>query len=70
NAAGAVIRSDPTGRAGTDVGDVLTSFTNFHISKHSDILIQYSHVYSGDFIKRTGSPLSPDFFYMQYTYRW
>jgi hypothetical protein len=37
---------------------------------HSDILVQYSHLYSGTFIKETGSPLSPDFFYVQYTFRW
>jgi hypothetical protein len=70
NAAKMPIRADPTGRAGTDVGDVLTFWTNFHLGFHSDILLQYSHLYSGEFIKHTGSPLSPDFFYAQYTFRW
>jgi len=70
NAAGAVERVDPTGKAGTDVGDILTIYTNFHLGMHSDILVQYSHLYAGTFIKDTGSPLSPDFFYVQYTFRW
>lgn len=69
NAAGAVERVDPTGKAGTDVGDVLTGIVNFHLSQHSDFMIQYSHFNSGEFIERTGSPLSPDFVFLQYTFR-
>jgi Alginate export len=70
SAASTVERVDPTGRAGTDVGDILTILTNFHLSRHSDVLVQYSHLYAGEFIKHTGSPLSPDFFYLQYIFRW
>ena len=69
NAAGAVERVDPTGKSGTDVGDVLTGIVNFHLSMHSDVLLQYSHFYSGEFIRNTGSGLAPDFFYLQYTFR-
>jgi hypothetical protein len=43
---------------------------NFHLSMHSDLELQYSHFDSGTFIKETGSPLSPNFFYLQYTFRW
>ncbi len=70
NAAGAVERVDPTGKSGTDVGDVLTGIANFHLSMHSDILLQYSHLYSGAYIRNTGSGFSPDFFFLQYTFRW
>jgi hypothetical protein len=70
NAAGAVERSDPTGRAGTDVGEVVTTYTNFHLSAHSDLLFQYSHLSAGSFIQRTGPGGSPDEFYMQYSFRW
>ncbi len=70
SASGAVERSSPTGRAGTDVGEVFTTYTNFHLSMHSDLLFQYSHLSAGDFIKRTGPGGSPDEFYMQYTFRW
>jgi hypothetical protein len=70
NAAGAVERVDPTGKAGTDVGNVVTGVVNFHLSMHSDLELQYSRFDSGSFIKSTGSPLSPDLFYLQYTFRW
>ena len=32
-------------------------------------MIQYSHFNSGEFIEHTGSPLSPDFVFLQYTFR-
>jgi hypothetical protein len=67
---GSVLRKDPTGRAGTDVGQELDLLLNFHLTNHQDVLLGYSHLYSGPFIKQTGSPLSPDYFYAQYTYRW
>jgi hypothetical protein len=70
NAAGAPIRRDPTGRAGTDVGDEIDYITNFHLSMHQDILVGYSKLYSGAFIRRTGPPGSPEYFYIQYSYRW
>jgi Alginate export len=70
SAAGTVERSDPTGKAGTDVGEVITGYVNFHLSMHSDLLLQYSHLSAGDFIKRTGSGLSPDQVYVQYSFRW
>ena len=43
---------------------------NFHLTKHSDVYVNYSHLYAGDFIKRTGSPRSPDYLYLQYSFRW
>ncbi len=59
-----------TGAAGTDVGQVFTGIVNFHLSQHSDVEFQYSHLDSGKFIERTGSPLSPDFLFLQYTFRY
>ncbi len=70
NAAGAVERTSATGAAGTDVGQVFTGIVNFHLSQHSDVQFQYSHLDSGKFIERTGSPLSPDFLFLQYTFRY
>ncbi len=70
NSAGVPIRRDPTGAAGNDVGDILTSIVNFHIDNHQDVLIQYSHLYAGQFIRGTGNPRSPDYTYVQYCYRW
>lgn len=70
NAAGTPIRRDPTGRAGTDVGDEIDYTTNFHLSIHQDVLVGYSKLFAGAFTRRTGSPLSPEYFYIQYSYRW
>jgi hypothetical protein len=70
NAAGVAIRRDPTGRAGTDVGDELDLLLNFHLSVRQDILLGYSKLYAGQFIKHTGPGGSPDLFYLQYSFRW
>jgi hypothetical protein len=70
NAGGTVLRRDPTGRAGTDVGDELDFITNLHLSQHQDILLGYSKFFAGNFIRATGASLSPDFFYAQYCFKW
>jgi hypothetical protein len=43
---------------------------NFHLGNHSDVFVQYSHLYAGDFIQQTGPPGSPDYLYLMYTFRW
>jgi hypothetical protein len=70
NSAGVPIRLDPTGRAGTNVGDEINFVVNFHLGNHSDVFVQYSHLYAGDFIQQTGPPGSPDYLYLMYTFRW
>jgi hypothetical protein len=70
SAAGVPLRRDPTGKAGTDVGNEFDFITNVHLTTHQDLLFDYSHLYAGDFIKRTGSPRSPDYLYVQYSFKW
>jgi len=70
SAAGVPLRTDPTGKAGTDVGDEFDYLVNFHLTNHQDLLINYSHLYAGQFIKHTGSPRSPDYCYLQYSIKW
>jgi hypothetical protein len=70
NSVGTPIRRDPTGRAGTDVGDEFDFSLNFHLTTHQDLYFDYSHLHAGEFIRRTGSPLSPDYLYLQYSFRW
>ncbi len=70
NAAGAPTRRDASGQAGTEVGEELDFVLNFHLSKHTDVYLSYSHLYAGDFLRRTGNPRSPDYFFLQYSYRW
>jgi hypothetical protein len=69
-ASGAPLRTDPTGRAGRDVGDELDFFLNFHLDMHQDLWIGYSKLFAGDFIRRTGPGGSPELFYVQYSFRW
>jgi hypothetical protein len=74
SAGGAVERVDPTGRAGSDVGEILTYVVNFHLTKHQDIFIQASHLFAGDFIRQTAptpaAARSPESLYVMYNVRW
>jgi hypothetical protein len=65
-----VIRVDPTGRAGRDVGNELDLWTNFHVAQNQDIWIGWSKLYEGSFLKKTGFGPSPELFYLQYSFRW
>ncbi len=68
--AGQVFRVDPTGRAGRDVGNELDLVTNFHLTQNQDIFIGWSKLYEGSFLKKTGPGVSPELFYVQYSFRW
>jgi hypothetical protein len=70
NSAGVATRIDPTGKAGIDVGEILTIINNFTIDLHQNVFVQYSHLYAGDFLHRTGNGRSPDELYLMYSYRW
>lgn len=70
NAAGILTRIDPTGQAGTQVGNELDLLVNFHLDAHQDLLLGYSRLFPGRYIRETGSGATPDFFYAQYQYRW
>ena len=61
---------DPTGRAGRDVGNELDLVTNFHLTQNQDVLIGWSKLYEGSFLKKTGPGPSPELFYAQYSFRW
>ena len=76
NSAGAVIRQDPTGKAGTDVGDELDIFANFHLTARQDLFMGWSKLYQGSFIENTpvlgtkkNGAGSPELFYVQYSLR-
>lgn len=73
NAAGTAIRRDPTGQAGSNVGQELDLVLNFHLSKHSDVLVGYSHLWGGDFLRNTRGPNAASDagqFFIQTSYRW
>ena len=68
-------RFDPTGKAGTNVGQELDVVGTFNLDRHNAIMLGYSKFFSGDFIRETGTTsaarsTNPEFFYMQYSFRW
>lgn len=69
-AGGQVLRVDPSGAAGTDVGDEIDFLVNFHLNAHQDILIGYSKLFAGSYIRETGPDVSPELFYLQHQVRW
>jgi hypothetical protein len=70
NSAGVATRQDITGRSGSDVGEVLTGIINFTLDKHQNVLVQYSHLYAGDYLRKTGSGRSPEILWFMYNFRW
>jgi hypothetical protein len=72
NAAGVPIRIDPTGAAGTYVGQELDFTAQYVFDARKDILFGYSHFYAGSFVKATNPPGvngNADFYYTQFSWR-
>jgi hypothetical protein len=71
---GSVVRQDKTGRAGTDVGNALTSTIQFHVDDHQMVNVSYAHLFSGPFIKKTavnpGAARDLDGVWFTYSYKW
>jgi hypothetical protein len=70
NAAGRPTRRSALGFAGTDVGQEIDLLANFHLTTHQDLLIGYSKLFAGDFIRNSGPDVSPELFYLMYNFRW
>ncbi|SET34346.1 Alginate export [Nitrosospira multiformis] len=69
NAAGAPTLRDATGQSGSYVGDEIDFRFNIHVDRHGDVLIGYSKLFAGDFLKAQAPRVSPDLFYVQYNFR-
>lgn len=74
NTSGGVVRQDLTGRAGTEVGQAMTGAVQFHLDNHQSVLVQYSHLFSGEFIRRTAvnrdAAKDLSALWVQYTLKW
>lgn len=73
NAGGVAIRRDPSGAAGTNVGDEIDLVMNFHLNVQSDLMVVYGQLFGGNFLKATSSPTaaaSSEVVYLMYNYRW
>lgn len=69
NAAGLGTLRDATGQSGSHIGDEIDFRVNFHVSRHQDVLVGYSKLFTGTFIENQRPGIAPDFFYAQYTFR-
>ena len=75
---GNIIRQDKTGKAGDNVGNELDIMSNLHLTNHSDLLLGYSYLFAGSYLKATAPAgpshdalsANPSLFYAQYSYRW
>lgn len=71
--AGNAYRRDPTGRAGSDVGQKAEILANFHLTKRADLYAGYSYLWGGEFLKNTGGPkaaVNSSIAYVGYSYKW
>ncbi len=69
NAGGAPTLRDPTGASGSHVGDEIDFRFNVHVDRHQDVLVGYSKMWAGTFMKATRPGVNPDLFYVQYNFR-
>ncbi|MDO8894911.1 MAG: alginate export family protein [Nitrosomonas sp.] len=69
NAAGLATMRDPTGQSGSHVGDEIDFRANFHVSRHQDVLVGYSKLFSGNYLEKQRPGISADLFYVQYNIR-
>jgi hypothetical protein len=73
NPAGQAYRRDPTGQAGTDVGNEVDIILNFHLTTTSDILLAYCKLWGGEFLDNTAGPnraADADVMYFLYQVKW
>ena len=66
---GNVVRTDPTGAAGSDVGQEYDFSVRARLTLHADVLITYGHFVAGSFLSRTGKGDDADFVYAQFSFK-
>lgn len=70
NAGGAATLRDPLGTSGEQLGHELDLTVNWKINNHSSMLVGYSHFWDSSFIhNNVFSDDDPDFYYLQYQYK-
>ena len=69
NAGGFASAQDLTGQSGSHVGDEMDLRFNIHVNRHQDVLLGYSKLWAGEYLKATKPGVSPDLFYVQYSFR-
>ena len=69
NPAGTATLRDATGQSGSYVGDEIDFRFNIHVDRHEDVLIGYSKLFAGDFLKAQAPRVPLDLYYVQYNFR-
>jgi hypothetical protein len=73
NAGGVAYRRDPSGQAGTNVGDEIDLVFNFHVGRYTDVLISYNKLFGGSFLEATAGPnraVDAETLYLLFQQRW
>ncbi len=65
-----ILRRSVAGTAGLNVGDEIDLILSLQLDRHSNVLLGYSKLFEGDFIRGTGPSVSPELMYLQYSFRW
>jgi hypothetical protein len=66
---GNILRYDPTGAAGSDVGQEYDFSMRARLTLHAELLVTYGHFFAGSFITHTGNASDADFVYTQLSFR-
>ncbi|MDV6344027.1 alginate export family protein [Nitrosomonas sp. Is37] len=53
---------DPIGQSGSHIGDEIDFRANIHLSRHQDVLVSYSKLFSGNFLKNKRLASQPIYF--------
>lgn len=69
NNGGVPVRFDPTGAAGTRVGQEINLTTLVRLNRHASLLVSYGHFFPGPFLTRTGGDRRADFLYTWVTFK-
>ncbi|MSU78966.1 MAG: hypothetical protein EXS16_12835 [Gemmataceae bacterium] len=68
------LRSSPNAAAGGVVGQEIDILINFHLTTQSDIILGYSRMQAGEFIRNTApnanAARDSELFYAMYNFRW
>ncbi len=70
SAGGGILRYDPTGKAGRDIGQEVDFILNFALTRRQTLLIAYSHLFEGRFLRSTGPGTSAETYWLMYNMRW
>jgi hypothetical protein len=67
---GRAARRDPTGQAGSDLGQEVDLLAQWQVNQNTEIFAGYSHFFPGEFVRNTsGSQDDADWFFLQATYK-